>query len=104
MEFPGCEITDLAGNIIAESMYTQCDIDGNKYLLLESFIDHRKNVSALSGVDQKRPSKVNCWLGCLLQVEGWLHIIGEVIQYVEVTLNKCCQICHSPGHTQLTIH
>ena len=49
VEFPKGEEV----NIIAESMYAQCDLNGNEYLLLESFIDHRKNGSALSVEDQK---------------------------------------------------
>jgi hypothetical protein len=28
-------------NLIAEAMYTQCDLDGNQYVLLDSIIDHR---------------------------------------------------------------
>ena len=45
------EITEFAANIIAESMYAQCNVDGNEYLLLEAFINHRKNGSALSVKD-----------------------------------------------------
>ena len=51
--FPGGETIELAANIIAELMYAQCDINGNEYLLLEAFIDRRKNSSALSVEDQK---------------------------------------------------
>ena len=51
VEFPGGE--ELATNIIAESMNAQCDVNGNEYLLLEAFIDHRKNGSSLSVEDQK---------------------------------------------------
>ena len=43
----------MAANIIAESRNAQCDVDGNKYLLLEAFIDLRKNGSALNVEDQK---------------------------------------------------
>ena len=53
VKFPGGEITELAVNIIAESMYAQCDVDGNEYILLEAFVYHRKNGSALSVEDQK---------------------------------------------------
>ena len=52
VEFLGGEMSELAANIISESMYVQCDLDGNEYLLLEAFIDHRKNGSALSVDDQ----------------------------------------------------
>ena len=53
VEFPGEEIIELAANIIKESMYVQCDVDWNEYLLLEAFINHRKNGSSLSIEDQK---------------------------------------------------
>ena len=46
-------MTESAANIIAESMYAQCDVDRNKYLLLEAFINHRKNGSILIVEDQK---------------------------------------------------
>ena len=38
----------LGGEIIAESMYAQCDVNGNDYLLLEDFVNHSKYGSALS--------------------------------------------------------
>ena len=34
-------------------MYAQYDAYGNEYLLLEAFVDHRKNGLALSVEDQK---------------------------------------------------
>ena len=46
-------MTELAANIIAESMYAQCDNHQNEYLLLEALINHRKNGSALSVEDQQ---------------------------------------------------
>ena len=33
VEFAGNNITELTTNIIAESMYAQCDADRNEYLL-----------------------------------------------------------------------
>ena len=52
-EFHGGEITELTANIIIELMYAQCDVDGNKYLWLQVFANHRKNSSVLSEEDQK---------------------------------------------------
>ena len=46
MEFPGGDIPEFAANSIAESMYAQFDVGGSEYLLLETFINHRKNDSA----------------------------------------------------------
>ena len=53
MEFLRGKITELAANIIDESMYAQCDVNVNDYLLLDTFLDHRKNGLALSVEDQK---------------------------------------------------
>ena len=53
VKFLGGVMTELAINIIVESMYAQCDVDTNKYLLLEAFIDNRKNGSAANVEDQK---------------------------------------------------
>ena len=53
VEFCGGDLKELASNIIAESMYAQCDVDRNEYLLLEPFVDHRKDDSAFTVEDQK---------------------------------------------------
>ena len=46
-------MTELAAYIIAESVYTQCDVNGNEYLLLEAFVNNRKNSSALNIENKK---------------------------------------------------
>ena len=53
VEFPGGEMTELVANIIPESMYTQCDVNENEYLLLEAFVNDQENGSALSVEDQE---------------------------------------------------
>ena len=40
------EVTELTTNVIVESMYAQCDADGNKYLLLSSLVDYHENNKA----------------------------------------------------------
>ena len=67
VEFPKREMTELASNIIAKSTYAQCDVDGNEYLLLEAFVNHRKNGSALSIEGQKMVVKGQEALG----TAGW---------------------------------
>ena len=43
VEFAGCEVTELTANIIAESIYVQCDANVNVHLLLDSWVDcHKK--------------------------------------------------------------
>ena len=38
VEFPRREIAALAANVTEELMYTQCDVDGNDYLLLPKMV------------------------------------------------------------------
>jgi hypothetical protein len=48
VEFDNGDVTELTANVIAESMYSQCDIEGNQYLLLDIFVDFRKSDKALT--------------------------------------------------------
>ena len=48
VEFPDGTINDYAANILAEALYAQVDVDGNRYLLLKEINDHKKDQSALS--------------------------------------------------------
>ena len=41
MTFDDGGMTELNANLIAQSMYTQCDPDGNQYVLLDSIIDYQ---------------------------------------------------------------
>ena len=43
VEFDDGNVTELTTNLIAESMYSQCDPDGNQYLLLDQLMDHRSD-------------------------------------------------------------
>ena len=43
VDFSDGENAELGANIIAESMYTQCDIEGNQYRLMDHIVDHRKD-------------------------------------------------------------
>ncbi len=45
--------TLLNANLIAEAMYVQCDPDGNRYVLLDSVIDHRRLDTAIRPSDKK---------------------------------------------------
>ncbi len=41
------DVTDLTANLITESMYAQCDPNGNQYVLLDSLTNHRRFDTAL---------------------------------------------------------
>ena len=47
VEFAVCKVTKLTTNIIAESMYAQCDADGNEYLLLDVLDVYHKDKKAV---------------------------------------------------------
>ena len=51
VDFPHGEKTEVAANIIALNMYSQCDSEGNQYLLLSGIVDHRKDASAVAKSD-----------------------------------------------------
>ena len=53
MEFDDNDQTELTANLIAELMYSQCDPDGNQYLLLADIIDHRSLTNAKKLANQK---------------------------------------------------
>ena len=40
VEFAGGEVTALTANVIAESMYSQCNAERNEYLLLDVLVDY----------------------------------------------------------------
>ena len=44
---------ELAAIVIAANMYTQCDPEGNQYVLLDSLINFRRSTTALCYDDQK---------------------------------------------------
>jgi hypothetical protein len=45
VRFPNRRTEELAVNVIAETIYAQCDADGNQYVLLDAIMDYHKNPS-----------------------------------------------------------
>ena len=50
--FPDGRTAEFSANAISEHMFTQCDPEGNQYLLLDSIIDHVVDDTAVSDQDQ----------------------------------------------------
>jgi len=46
VEFPDGQIAEYSANIIAQNMYSQCDSEGNQYLLLKAIVDWQKDETA----------------------------------------------------------
>jgi hypothetical protein len=53
VDFDYGDQTELTANMIAESLYSQCDPDGNQYVLLEEIVDHQHSPTAIKLSDQK---------------------------------------------------
>jgi hypothetical protein len=47
IEFPDGRSDEYTVNVIAETMYAQCDIEGRQYNLMEGIIDHRTDGHAV---------------------------------------------------------
>ncbi len=47
VEFDDGDQTELTANMIAESLYLQCDPNGNQYVLLEEIVDHQRLPTAM---------------------------------------------------------
>ncbi len=56
VDFADGDQAELRANLIAESLYLQCDPDGNQYFLLEGIIDYRRLDNAIKLPDQKSVS------------------------------------------------
>ena len=52
VQFSKGEVAPYAAKIIVENMITQCDLDGNQFLLFESITDHKKDQSAVPWEDR----------------------------------------------------
>ena len=46
VEFPDGQVAEYSANVIAENMYTQCDTEGNQYLLLDEIVDWQSDETA----------------------------------------------------------
>jgi len=53
VEFEDGQEAELTANTIAQSMYAQCDQDGNTMQLFDSIVDYRRSTTALCYEDQK---------------------------------------------------
>ncbi len=53
IKFSDGEVTPLTANAIVQAMYAQCNINGSEYLILECFVDAKKDHAAISLDKQK---------------------------------------------------
>ena len=53
VDFDDEEVSELAANFIAESMFAACDDSGNEYMMMESIVEYCKSDKAISVSNQK---------------------------------------------------
>ncbi len=65
VDFNDGDQTELTANMIAESLYLQCDPNGNQYVLLEEIVNHQHLPTAIRLSDQKNVcANGNTYLKC----------------------------------------
>ena len=52
VEFPDGEVTEYTANVIAENMWSQCDIAGRQQVLLDAIVDHKFTGEAVKFADR----------------------------------------------------
>ena len=52
VEFPDGQVTEYAANVIAENMWSQCDIEGNQMLLMQAITDYKTDGHAVAHADR----------------------------------------------------
>ncbi len=53
IDFDDGDQTELTANLIAESLFSQCNPGGNQYVLLDEIVDHCRLSTAIKLADQK---------------------------------------------------
>ena len=51
VEFSDGLEAEYSANMIAENMWTQCDVEGNEYLLMEFIVDNKTDGHSVQKVD-----------------------------------------------------
>ena len=87
VEFEDGEQVELAANTISQSMYAQCDPEGNQFVMFDSIVDFIRSTTALCYADQKvlksdgksfmRRTTVGWKL--FIQCKIWFHLVGEIV-------------------------
>ncbi len=83
VEFADGEVTTLTANAIAKAMYTQCNPDGNKYLLQDKLINVKRTEEALTFDQQQitvnetthQRKSTKGWFICF-----WWKVLGKAFR------------------------
>jgi hypothetical protein len=75
VNFDDGDQTELSANMIAESLYLQCDPNSNQYVLLEEIVDHQCLPTAIKLSDQK-----------IVRADGKTYLKHSIVGW-----QLCCQ-------------
>jgi hypothetical protein len=71
VELPDRQVAEYSANVIAENMYTQCNAEGNQYLLLDKIINWRRDNNATDARDDMYVYSLNNNQQYQKTMKGW---------------------------------
>jgi hypothetical protein len=95
IEFPDGRSDEYTTNVIAENMYSQCDIEGREYNLMEGIVDHKTDGHVVEpddmyikhGSNKKVRKTTKGWNLCVEWKDG--NASWELLS--DLTLFSCCE-------------
>ena len=75
VEFPDGQVKEYGANIIAENMLTQVDLDGYSLSLMDSIIDHQRDLSQAIPMEDKHITTMSRQKQLRKTTKGWKLLI-----------------------------
>eukprot|EP00804_Cyclotella_cryptica_P004009 CCRYP_013916-RA/>CCRYP_013916-RA protein AED:0.75 eAED:1.00 QI:0/0/0/0.5/1/1/2/0/263 len=110
IRFPDKQTEELAANVIAEAVYTQCDANGNQYVFLDAIVDCRKDPSIamawdnqvfiIDGIDGKRSLSALPMVGNCATNESTKVSSASWQKLLELKESHPLQTCGSAGSSR----
>jgi hypothetical protein len=72
VEFPNGQVAKYSANVIAENMYTQCNAEGNQYLLLNEIVNWQQDNSKAIKIEDKYVYSYNGNHHYCKMTKGWM--------------------------------
>ena len=82
IHFDNGDQTELTANMISESLYSQCDPNGYKDILLNEIVDHRRTDTAIKLADQK-VVRANSWYKAETRPTDNFRYYAYILCYVD---------------------
>ena len=56
VEFPDGDMAEYSANMITENMFSQCDVSGNQFILMDTIVKHKMDGHAIKKADMYEQS------------------------------------------------